>query len=84
MRPEPIRIGWSSLSARVRLWGVHTKWALVFENYCRERGYLSERIESEVKAGRFPDYQIVTPAGPVIVEIKELTANDADRSLSKH
>jgi hypothetical protein len=58
---------------------VHTKSELVFENYCRERGYLSERIEPELNAGQFPDYRVVTPVGPVIVEIKEFTPNKNDR-----
>jgi hypothetical protein len=58
---------------------VHTKSEVLFENYSRERGYQTERITPEVNAGQFPDYRVVTPAGSVIVEIKEFTANDADR-----
>jgi hypothetical protein len=57
---------------------VQTKSEIVFEHYCRERGYPNERIEPELNAGRFPDYRLITPAGPVIVEIKEFTPNDAD------
>ena len=55
-----------------------TKSELVFEGYCRERGYHAERITPQADAGRFPDYRLATPAGPVIVEIKEFNANDAD------
>ncbi len=42
---------------------VHTKSELVFEDYCRERGYRSERIEPEINSGQFPDYRVITPAG---------------------
>jgi hypothetical protein len=58
---------------------VRNKSELVFEDYCRERGYQAERITPEVNAGQFPDYHLVTPAGPVIVEMKEFTANEADK-----
>jgi hypothetical protein len=55
-----------------------TKSELVFERYCTERGYQAERIRPQADAGRFPDYRLATPAGSVIVEIKEFNANDAD------
>ena len=67
---------------------MQTKSERVFEDYCRERRYQNERIEPDVNAGRFPDYRLVTPAGPVIVEIKEFTPNDDDirlvETLHKH
>jgi hypothetical protein len=33
--------------------------------------------------GRFPDYELITPAGSVIVEIKEFTPNAEDEAFAK-
>jgi hypothetical protein len=60
---------------------VRTKSELLFERYCGERGYQSEQIEPEPKAGRSPDYRVMTPAGRVIVEIKEFTPNEEDKRI---
>ena len=60
---------------------VRTKSELVFEHYCREHCYRTERIEPEANAGRSPDYRVITPAGRVIVEIKEFTPNEDDKQF---
>jgi len=62
---------------------VHTKSELLFENYCREREYQVERITPAVNAGMFPDYRVITPEGPVIVEIKEFVENEEDKRFVK-
>jgi hypothetical protein len=53
-----------------------------FLNYCRIRRYKAKRITPKGKAGQFPDYEVTTPAGPVIVEIKEFTPNDEDKAFA--
>ena len=53
-----------------------------FLDYCRTRGYKAKRITPQAKAGRFPDYEVTTPAGSVIVEIKEFTPNDEDKAFA--
>src|SRR2546429_7233978 len=53
-----------------------------FLDYCRARRYKVKRITPEDKAGRFPDYETTTPAGSVIVEIKEFTPNDEDKAFA--
>ena len=53
-----------------------------FLDYCRARRYKVKRITPKDKAGRFPDYETTTPAGSVIVEIKEFTPNDEDHALT--
>jgi hypothetical protein len=53
-----------------------------FLNYCKARRYKVKRITPKDKAGRFPDYEATTPAGSVIVEIKEFTPNDEDKAFA--
>jgi hypothetical protein len=50
----------------------------LFENYCAVRGYRCARIQID-GVGRFPDYEIQTPRGPLICEIKEIVPNDEDK-----
>lgn len=53
-----------------------------FLDYCRARRYKVKRITPKNKAGRFPGYETTTPAGSVIVEIKEFTPNDEDNAFA--
>jgi hypothetical protein len=53
-----------------------------FLDYCKARGYNAKRISPVQNAGRFPDYEATTPAGSVIVEIKELIPNDEDKAFT--
>src|SRR4029079_9719334 len=53
-----------------------------FLDYCKARRYKVKRITLKDKAGRFPDYETTTPAGSVIVEIKEFTPNDEDNAFA--
>ena len=53
-----------------------------FLDYCKARRYKVKRITPKDKAGRFPDYETTTPAGSVIVEIKEFTPNDEDNAFA--
>ena len=53
-----------------------------FLNYCRARRYKAKRITPKDKAGRFPDYEVTTAAGSVILEIKEFTPNDEDKAFA--
>jgi hypothetical protein len=52
-----------------------------FLSYCKARQYKANKIPLE-GAGRFPDYEITTAAGSVIVEVKEITPNDEDRAFA--
>src|SRR5437867_10456990 len=53
-----------------------------FLNYCKARYYKVKKITPKDKAGRFPDYETTTPAGRVIVEIKEFSPNDEDKAFA--
>ena len=54
-----------------------------FLEYCELRKYRVHRIVPDINAGRFPDYQVDTSSGSVIVEIKELTPNEDDRLFAE-
>jgi hypothetical protein len=43
-----------------------------FEDYCTGRGYVFHRIVLPPTEGRRPDYRVVFPAGPAIVEVKQI------------
>ena len=43
-----------------------------FEEYCVHRGYLFERIELPVSAGRRADYKLRLGSGDVICEVKQI------------
>jgi hypothetical protein len=54
-----------------------------FLSYCKARGYEVKKIDPTGEAGqRFPDYETTTPAGRVIVEIKEFSPNDEDKAFA--
>jgi len=53
-----------------------------FLAYCRVRQYRVAKITPKEKGGRFPDYEVTTPAGSLIVEIKEFTPNDEDTAFA--
>ena len=53
-----------------------------FLNYCGTRRYNAKRITPKDRAGRFPDYEVTTAAGSMIVEIKEFTPNDEDKAFA--
>lgn len=55
----------------------------LFETYCNERGYSFKRIEVIPNEGRFPDYEVVTPCGPVICEVKQVNPNDHDKEETR-
>jgi hypothetical protein len=40
------------------------------------------KITPKEKGGRFPDYEVTTPVGSLIVEIKEFTPNDEDNAFA--
>ncbi len=52
----------------------------VFEDYCTLRGYSFNRIEV-MGEGRFPDYEVQTPHGNVICEVKEIRPNADDKAF---
>jgi hypothetical protein len=54
----------------------------LFLNYCTIRRYKAREITPKDKAGRFPDYEVTTPAGALVVEIKEFTPNDEDKAFA--
>jgi hypothetical protein len=53
-----------------------------FVTYCKARQYRADKITPTESAGRFPDYEVSTSAGSVIVEIKEFTPNDEDHAFA--
>lgn len=53
----------------------------LLEAYCNERRYPFTSIEPVPGAGRFPDYEVVTPQGPVICEVKQIDPNDEDKDF---
>ena len=53
-----------------------------FLDYCKARGYKAKKIRPLQQAGQFPDYEATTPAGSVIVEIKEFIPNDEDKAFA--
>jgi hypothetical protein len=53
-----------------------------FLAYCGARRYSAKKITPENELGRFPDYEVTTPAGALIVEIKEFTQNDEDKAFA--
>jgi hypothetical protein len=55
----------------------------LFLEYCDARQYKAEKLPIPKNAGRFPDYKVHTPAGPVIFEIKEFAPNDEDRQFEE-
>src|SRR5574337_833807 len=55
----------------------------LFEAYCNERGYSFKRIEVIPGKGRFPDYEVVTPYGPVICEVKQVNPNGQDEEETR-
>jgi len=55
----------------------------LFETYCKQRGYSLERMEVVPGKGRFPDYEVLTPCGPVICEVKQINPNDEDKEYDR-
>lgn len=55
----------------------------LFETYCKERGYSFKRIEVIPDEGRFPDYEVVTPRGSVVCEVKQVNPNDEDKEETR-
>jgi hypothetical protein len=53
-----------------------------FVTYCKARQYGADKITPKESAGRFPDYEVTTSAGSVIVEIKGFTPNDEDHAFA--
>lgn len=50
-----------------------------FQSYCRQRGYDLTRIEPAQESGvRSPDFSLFIKDREIIVEVKEITANDDD------
>jgi hypothetical protein len=58
--------------------GSATASELLFDRYCKARGFESVPIAAGPKQGKTPDRHVLTPAGRFVVEIKELTPNDED------
>src|ERR1035441_5421716 len=48
----------------------------LFEQFCQEHMIQVTRIAESSE--QTPDYEILTPNGPIVVEVKELTPNDED------
>ena len=55
----------------------------LFEKYCTHRGYQFKRIDTNARDGRLPDYEVQTPGGSVICEVKEITPNAADKTFDE-
>lgn len=55
-----------------------TKSEILFDEYCRRRGYGSKPIEAGSQHGKTPDRLVITQFGKVVVEIKELSPNEED------
>jgi hypothetical protein len=55
----------------------------LFEDYCTLRGYPLKRIEIVEGKGRFPDYEVQTPRGAVICEVKEIIPNAEDKAFDE-
>ncbi len=53
----------------------------LFQSYCAERGYTVTPIPVVPNSGRFPDYNVQTPNGFAICEVKELTPNEQDKEV---
>lgn len=53
----------------------------LFQVYCAERGYAFTPIPVVPNSGRFPDYDVRTPNGSLICEVKEITPNEQDRTF---
>ena len=54
----------------------------LFETYSNLRGYECKRIEVDGE-GRFADYELMTPRGTVICEVKEITPNVEDKAYDE-
>lgn len=53
---------------------------ILFERFCRREGLSCTRLEPcEVLGMKSPDYQIDSPSGPVIVEVKQFDPNAEDK-----
>lgn len=55
----------------------------IFEKYCTLRGYAFKRIDTNAREGPFPDYEVQTPRGAVICEVKEIEPNDEDKKFDE-
>ena len=53
----------------------------LFEQYCTLRGYPFKRIDTSAREGRLPDYEVQTPRGAVICEVKELVPKGEDKEI---
>lgn len=55
---------------------------VLFRRYCDERGYdCSPIAESGVQRVRSPDFSVLVNGDRIIVEVKEITANDEEVRL---
>ncbi len=53
---------------------------ILFERFCRREGLNFSRLEPSESPGlKSPDYQIQSPGGPVIVEVKQFDPNAEDK-----
>lgn len=55
----------------------------LFERYCTLHGYSFNRIKIVLGGGRFPDYEVQTPRGAVICEVKEIVPNKDDKAFDE-
>ena len=55
----------------------------LFKKYCALRGYGIKPIEIIPGDGQFPDYEIQTPCGSVICEVKEILPNEEDKATDE-
>src|SRR6266540_4589012 len=52
----------------------------LFERFCRDNGILFKRLDVSNESGiKSPDYEIFTPSGAMIVEVKQLDPNEDDK-----
>ncbi len=59
-----------------------TKSEILFLDYCKLRGYVANRLSAPAGGGRFPDYEVLIGTSRIIVEIKELQPNLADKNMA--
>ncbi len=55
----------------------------LFEDYCTLRCYPFKRIDPSAEAGRHPDYEVHTPRGAVICEVKQIEPNEEDEAFDE-
>jgi hypothetical protein len=55
----------------------------LFRDYCNLRGYVANRLSAPADGGPFPDYEVVIGTNRIVVEVKELNPNPADKNMAK-